>query len=387
MADKTAKVRMWARGHPWKDSPGLFTYAFATLAPYKNLPVFRTEWAGVHSLRFAVPSVRGKLREFGFERPELLWLSDIAQYSILDLLVAHKTVLHITDDYLSFSTTPASFLGVERWAVNRADVVIVPNPRLARLIRERHAVAERKVLVVPHAVTVDPEDLSKLPAEFEAIPRPRVIYLGALEDWLDWPLMEDAVERLPRVSFVFIGSSRLPDSATCSSIERLRTRGNVFFLGERAHSVAMACVGASDAGIIPFQAPRQPVSELSAARLPESDAAAPGDSLRLTEYVLPMKLFEYAALGLPIVSTRDFWTELPTKIQTPLFLAADPAGFTRAILEALEAGANIPADRRRAGLAFARANSWEVRFAPLLEQLGFSPTIRPLARTRDDRTT
>ncbi len=79
----------------------------------------------------------------------------------------------------------------------------------------------------------------------------------------------------------------------------------------------------------------------------------------LTRSIFPMKIYEYLAAGLPVVTTP-----LPALDEIPdVHRAGDVAGFVDAVASVL---AEDTPDRRRARSQRARAHSWDAR----LDELG-----------------
>jgi glycosyltransferase involved in cell wall biosynthesis len=117
-----------------------------------------------------------------------------------------------------------------------------------------------------------------LPAELEAIPRPRLIYVGALSDFkLDLKMIAAVAERRPDWHLVFIGAER--EGQHSPEIEQLARRPNAHFLGWRAYSDLPGYLRGADVALLPQQ-----INDY-------------------TRSMFPMKFFEYLAAGLPVVST------------------------------------------------------------------------------------
>lgn len=357
---KMAKLKMWIRGGGPPSSNGVSCYAFATLLPYRHVPLLRSLWVGKHTLRFAIPPVRRRLRRLGFDRPDLLWISDLAQFSLLQFATPRRSVLHVTDDYSSFANSPPSVADLQRWAGSRADAVVTPRRNLAAALVAGLGLESRKVFTLPHGIEKTDLDTGPPPAAFASIPGPRAVYLGALEEWVDWDLMERCAAALPDIAFIVIGGTNSLDRKVATRLRALGERANVHLLGPRPRSQAMACLAASDAALIPFHVD-PPIRRLG--------AAAPPRSFRRTEFSAPMKLLEYLSFGLPVVSTRPYWDDLPTRVETPTFLAPEREGFVPAVRAAVECSLKSRVALRAAGRAFAVENSWDRRVDLVLRRL------------------
>jgi len=168
----------------------------------------------------------------------------------------------------------------------------------------------------------------EIPAELRALPRPVIGFFGLLADWVDLDLVRDIAKRRPDWSFALVGKQ-------ATGTEALRGLPNVHLLGQKPYALLPAYCRGFDVGIIPFR---------------KSD---------LTLRANPLKLREYLAAGLPVVSTS-----LPevARYGGLVHLAEGTDGFTQAIARAL--GERSPAsDRARA--AAMEAESWEARVAEI----------------------
>jgi GT2 family glycosyltransferase/glycosyltransferase involved in cell wall biosynthesis len=167
--------------------------------------------------------------------------------------------------------------------------------------------------------------------EIAAIGRPRVGFFGGLDDYLvDFDLLERVAAEVSDAELVLIGD------ATCS-MERFDKYPNVRWLGYRPYEQIPAYGSGFDVALMPW---------------------LDNDWIRLCN---PIKMKEYLALGLAVVST-DF----PELSQYPdlIRVAADPADFVAQVRQALaDGGPASPAARRAAVLGA----SWEARAQQLLD--------------------
>lgn len=228
---------------------------------------------------------------------------------------------------------------LQDWALQGGADVVVATAR--ELLGQVVAVAGReRCVLVPNGVDVehyrDPAALSapvdpRLAAFRARYPR-LVGYFGALAPWLDYAAIAALVQARPDLGFVFIG----PDYQGAAA--RLPVAENVLATGPVDYAVLPAQARHFDACLIPFE---------------------PGEVARTTS---PLKLFEYFALGKPVVVSSD----MAECVAFPeVFHGAGAEGFSRAIDAALEAG-QAPGFAGRMQ-ALAEANSWDAR-AAVLEQ-------------------
>jgi glycosyltransferase involved in cell wall biosynthesis len=153
-----------------------------------------------------------------------------------------------------------------------------------------------------------------LPPDVCAIPRPRVGFFGALDGQvLDFDLLERLAADLPDASLVLIGDADRP-------MERFAPYPNVRWLGRRPYEAIPAYGSAFDVAIMPW---------------------INSEWIRSAN---PIKLKEYLALGLPVVST-DF-AEV-AGYRDRVRVAGSSEDFVRAVRESLAGGGLLPADRLR----------------------------------------
>jgi glycosyltransferase involved in cell wall biosynthesis len=155
-----------------------------------------------------------------------------------------------------------------------------------------------------------------------------IIYIGALwGDWFDWELLDRLAVALPHYAFVLIGDYH----GECE-----RPRSNIHFLGLKDRDTLPAYLAYSDVAIIPWK-----VNEI-------------------THSTSPIKLFEYIAMGLPVVST-DF-KGLPDS--TLIFRAVSSQTFIELVEEAI----HFQAEEDQI-MAFIEKYSWKTMLGNLQSQL------------------
>jgi glycosyltransferase involved in cell wall biosynthesis len=176
--------------------------------------------------------------------------------------------------------------------------------------------------------------------------RPIVGYLGTADNRIDLDLVEYCIQTMPDVLFRFIGEVNEPDIT-----QRLSPYANVDF-------------------IPPHQPHELPLflAQLKVAIIPYVCNAH-------TYTIYPLKINEYLAAGLPVVSTPF---SLLDEFDGIVELARDPASFALALKRALTDESPL---RRAQRIATAQSNSWEKRameFEAIMGQFVHlpQPTVR-----------
>ena len=174
-----------------------------------------------------------------------------------------------------------------------------------------------------------------VPSDLEALPRPRVGFVGAITDQkLDLALLKTLAEAHPEYSIVLIG--KIGEGDPWTDVEPLRGLPNVHLLGPKPYELLPAYLKGVDVALLP--------SVMN----------------RYTRGMFPMKFFEYLAAGCPVVGTR-----LPAlhAFRHVADLAGTPAEFVAAVERAVR-GDGPP---RAARLAAAREHTYERRTTRMMQ--------------------
>jgi glycosyltransferase involved in cell wall biosynthesis len=292
--------------------------------------------------------LRWRRREKG--RDLVLWtfLPTPLTAALIRALRPSLTVYYCVDDLASTSPAARRITSSEIALLRTADLVLVTSEGL----RARVALHRAQVALLPSAVDIEPferirNDPTAVPPDLRALPRPVVGYLGEVKRWVDQDLLRTAAERLPGASFVLIGPVR-------TDVARLTGVPNLHMLGARPHAEVPAYLLGFDVGLIPYR-------------------IAP-----YTNHVHPVKLLEYLAMGLPVVSTPlPEIAHLNAAHGDLVAIATDADGFCTAIQRAIDRPDSAATARR---VMLARANSWTARFATMASLLEATLAAKVSAR-------
>jgi len=303
---------------------------FSLFAP-QNYPLFRSQWALENWDLFSMPPVETQLRDWEFEAPNVLWLDSVRHAGWGKRLAPALTVLRLADWNAGFTATPQSIVKMEQKLLTEADIVITSARALEDRIRP--ARGNRPLCAIRNGVDFAfwsspcPE-----PVEYASIPCPRAIYVGAVDEWFDVPLLIKVACALKDFSFVVIGQRRI-------DFETEESPANIYWLGTRPRETVRSYVQHAQVGIIPFK------------------------RTGLIECVCPLKLYEYMACGLPVIATR--WEELE-HMKSPAKLAANAeewiTHFQNLFGRSQEMDPASHTQLRATSLAYAAANDWQERW-------------------------
>ncbi len=168
----------------------------------------------------------------------------------------------------------------------------------------------------------------------------RVIgYIGDMQDRVDWSLIEAVAEQFPDHPVVLAGAIS-PDSPVPGLLARY---ANLTHLG-----------------VVPYERARRLMAELAVALVPH---VRTGQTSRMD----PLKLYNFAAMGTPVVTTTD----VPEQLAAAAVVAAEPAGFIDAVRSQLDT-VGVP--------ALPEVLRWSSRVDLLFEAVGAVPALAALRR-------
>ncbi len=303
----------------WKAS-GLFVAIPKTLFPVHHRWPFNGEFAKIACRPLTFPPIRQVLKQTGFESPDVLRIQNLQMPGLADSLNPRYLVYSMEDDLEHFPRYPRNLLPEEKKIAGQADLVTVT----AESLKERaDGLGAKKVAVLPNGVATKLYRPRKVTMPPEG--RPRAVYVGALDDWFDEELLAEVAGKLSHWDFQLIGPPR-------REFSKLRELSNVEFTGPIPPKEVPPYLWKATAGIIPFQ------------RTP------------LIEAVRPLKLFEYLAAGLPVVSAK--WREMEL-INSPALLANSAGEFC----EFLEECRSKSSREKKNLVRYAVEHDWKQIFA------------------------
>lgn len=235
------------------------------MLPFNTTPLIRrfNAWSAGRQLR----RIAGT---FGDVKPVILTtVPNSSDY--VDVIPAHKIVYYCVDDFSEWpGLDKALVLDMEKALIHKADVFVATSKTLlARL-----SCSGKPAHLLTHGV--DLELFSSCPDHeypgLAGIPVPRAGYFGLFDDRSDKNLIEQLARKMPEVSFVIAGRVE-------TDVQVLRSLPNVHFVGLVPYRELPMLIKGLDLLFIPYL-----VDELS-------------------ESLSPLKLKEYLATGLPIIST------------------------------------------------------------------------------------
>ncbi|MCH7588316.1 MAG: polysaccharide pyruvyl transferase family protein [Chloroflexi bacterium] len=216
---------------------------------------------------------------------------------------------------------------VEAAIVRASDVLMASAPSLAKRLEK---LSGKNVIELPNAVNLNIFDRRQTTSPPHDLPSgdPKILYIGALwGEWFDWELLHKIARANAEAALVVIGDygGQSPFS-----------EANVHFLGLKDQTTLPAYLMHADVAIIPWK-----ISPI-------------------TQATSPLKIFEYLAMGVPVVAPKlRPLADLPY-----VFLAEDHEEFLEKMSEALACKTEDKVID-----AFLHSNSWKARIELLAEKV------------------
>lgn len=252
----------------------------------------------VRQIRRAVAAARRAL-----DQPVQVWSFAPDADFIAEAFQPECVVYYCVDEFSGFEgCDPKATAAAERRMIAAADVVIATSSQLY----ESKSLLSDRVQLVRHGVDHDHfrravDGRLATPAPLRSLAGPMIGFIGLVHHWVDVDLLAATARSLPDVHLVVIGDVRID----VSILQRLP---NVHLVGRQPYELLPKYLARFNAGLIPFV------------------------RSELTRNVNPIKLREYLAAGLPVVST-----DLPEVRHFPghVLIANDHASFAAACRRAI----------------------------------------------------
>jgi glycosyltransferase involved in cell wall biosynthesis len=301
----------------------------------RSAPHFEVQW-----LLRVIREVR---RDLGMKDP-LLWISSPRSVHIAKHLDASMRIFDTEDNLLLHPQDQRFHRKIKEgyaWAEANADRICILSDNQRRMYSPS---AASKFIFIPNGVeesflkrdTVTPSDIA-------GISRPRVVYIGVLQERFDTELMTRVIRSLPGHQFIFVGPEIIKNY-----FDPIKALPNAHFLGLKDYRDVPAYIQSADVCIIPHKV----------------DA--------FTAFMDPIKTYEYLACGKPVVSTPVAGTE---QFRGHIYLAQDADSFTAAIRAAVQDNNPLREDGRR---KIAAPHTWEARVEKLMhcDPIAHAPSLR-----------
>jgi len=255
--------------------------------------------------RFLAAQIKKAMKRLQFENVVNMVFNPAAGM-IAGQLGESKVIYYCVDEYTAFTGASNGLKEIEDDLFRRADMVVVSAEKLFE--SKKHF--NPKTFVIRHGTdwqhfrtALDPE--LPIPSDIADLPRPIIGFHGLLADWVDFELIKKVAEHFKDGSVVLIGKTTVDAK---QKIKVLNDVPNIHLLGRKDYKELPAYCKAFDVALNPFE-----INELTLA-------------------ANPLKVREYLAAGLPVVST-----DIPeVRVLKDCLVGTNHDDFIRKIEQALE---------------------------------------------------
>jgi glycosyltransferase involved in cell wall biosynthesis len=191
---------------------------------------------------------------------------------IIKQLPDFPLIYHCIDDYGEFTDAPKNtFALMEQQMLRLSDLTVVSAKRLLSS-RRLHS---KNIIYIPHGVNLEEfqdqlNNKIELP-DIDSLSRPIAGFIGRIADWINLELIVQCARELRDWNFVLVGPSNV-DLTPYLNIKNIR------FLGRKNHVLVPNYIQRFDVCLMPFA------------------------ENNLVASVNPLKMYEYLAVGKPVVS-------------------------------------------------------------------------------------
>lgn len=292
----------------------------------------RRDPASIPALERAYAAYDGALEEaatrLGARRPAVITTNPFVA-GFAPLRWAGRVTFYAWDDW-------ASGLPLRRWWPAYEEAYARVHDSGRGVVAVSQAIVDRIQPTGPSAIVpngVAPDEWLSPPAPpswFAALPSPRILYAGVVDDRLDVPAVREVAARFSHGTVVLVGLVGDP-----AAVDSLRGVPNIQLQPPVGRAEVASLVHAADVCVMPHR------------------------RLRITAAMSPLKLYEYLAGGRPVAAT-----DLPPiqAVHRSVVRVAEGESFADGVADALARGP-LDEDERR---AFIDANSWPRRHQELL---------------------
>jgi glycosyltransferase involved in cell wall biosynthesis len=270
-----------------------------------------------------VKGLRRVMKQLNMIRPLVVnGLNPVFGLPMLGQLNESATIYYCFDEIAIASWMSRHGTRYEPLYLQRVDAVVTTSETL----RQAKAVLQPRAYCVKNGVNFDLFNQARQFVGNQPAERPIVGYLGTADNRINLDLVDYCVRTMPDVSFQFIGEVHEP-----RLIQRLGQYPNVTFIPPHQPAELPPLLAKMSAAMIPFVCNEH------------------------TYTIYPLKINEYLAAGLPVVSTPFSLLDDFAGVVT---MAETPEQFAQALRRALTDHSTLRVDER---IMMAKNNSWTKR--------------------------
>lgn len=309
--------------------------------PWLNLPFgYYNKAINLINQWWLLLQLKRLIKKLGFSKI-ILWTFEPTSYFLADKLNTQISIFHCIDSTKDEKNIPKRKRCIEEMEeelCRKSDIIFTLT---ARSLSEKIKL-NKNTHLLPSAVSesffdVDyPSAVSSHLQFISDIPKPRIGFVGTLNNRIDYKLIDFIAKRRPDWHIVLIGAISIK-----KIVNFLKGRKNIHFLGCVEHNSLPFYIKSFDVGIIPYK-----INDF-------------------TRGISPIKVFEYLAFGKPVVASQIPALEA-LSAKGLIKVTTNKEDFLESILQYLTYDSP---DTYNSRLDFAKDNTWRKRVEFISEVL------------------
>jgi glycosyltransferase involved in cell wall biosynthesis len=273
--------------------------------------------------------IRDAAADLGF-RDSILWIYRPAFAGAVGRIPHQSLVFDLVDDLAAYGGAGSHVENQVLSLIRGSDLLVVT----AKPLLERYGGAARSTVHVANGFRAElfsPDPTGRIPSELASLPRPILGFVGTIFTFLDFALLDRVARVHHDKSLVLVGPV---EGSAAGELAQLTRRPNVHHLPSKPQTDVPRYIAAFDVCLNVFR---------------------PG---RVTESINPLKVYEYLALGRPVVSTPMSALRMES-VGTTIAFAEDAEAFCAQIDRCLSPSVQADSEARRVAAA---PYSWDRLF-------------------------
>ena len=240
------------------------------------IPAYRSKAIVAFNQKFLIRQVKAAMKKLGMKNI-INMVFNPAAGMIAGKLGEAELIYYCVDEYTAFTGVSAGLREIEDDLFRKSDLVVVS----AETLLESKKKFNEKTFLIRHGVDFGHfrkalDETTEIPEEIANLPKPIIGFHGLLTDWVDFELIKKIAGHFKDGSVVLVGKITFDAE---KKIKILDNVPNIHFLGRKPYEQLPAYCKGFDTALNPFV-----LNEL-------------------TRHVNPLKVREYLAAGLQVVST------------------------------------------------------------------------------------
>jgi glycosyltransferase involved in cell wall biosynthesis len=311
----------------------IYTYIpFSLIAP-SGLPILRSRHLIFRWYKTLIPSIRRQLQKHSINRVQLLYVDNIFFHFFFNMVNYQKSIFRVMDEHHHFYGWNINAKILAKDIAKKCDTLIYSAQALEPYVSQ---LKPERSFLIPNGVDLslfkNSNELNRIDRHYllKDIPDPIILYSGMIDSRLDFRLLQACAVKNPTISFVFIGP--FGENAQPNNLPK-----NIHFIGPVSHKELPLLMYHAKAGIIPFDTI---------------------NNMKRIRGIRPLKLFEYMAAGIPVITSR--WPEIES-LNSPAWIYDSEEDFIRLVNRAANHSYNPSTFT-----TFAEKHDWKKRFAQLM---------------------